>query len=370
MAKTRLTRPLASAMIRPAAVLAAASLLPLGGCSGTVLWPTADQVRPQTVIVGPIVPQESPVVLPASGLERMGSPSDSPISASVTDQRNGAQRLRERAMDHGDRLATVRTEIVNDAAQYHGTKAAIEARLHVGTAADNPTLVAQYETADAALMRLGERAVELEVLADAVDADIVGTDRLAIDVGTTARLPDAIDEDRRQLSIIEAEISQVALALDRLAAEIDADIRRQQRAVASERVALAALAFGIARGETYGADLAAAPAGVAPASIGRAADRAIVTIRFTDESVAYEEPLSAAVDAVLSRDPAARFDVVAVAPDGSDPDALDLDRARASRHADDVRRALIGFGVAPARVQTRTTASAATSSPEVRVFVR
>ena len=73
----------------------------------------------------------------------------------------------------------------------------------------------------------------------------------------------AIEEDHRQLRVLEDDTNQTVVLIDRLSKELNADIARQQSYVASERANLSVLSSSVQAGQLYGsgaAGLSAAPA--------------------------------------------------------------------------------------------------------------
>ena len=196
----------------------------------------------------------------------------------------------------------------------------------------------------------------------------------------TFGLSGAIDEDHRQLEVLEDDVNRTVVLIDRLLTELSDDIRRQA-VVATERNDLNTLALAIKNGEFYGSSLASRAYGtggaqpttpVTRAWLGSPAGsrRPLVVIRFDRPTVNYQQALYTAVSRALERRPDASFDLVAVSPSGGSTAQAALDSGKAWKNAQDVLRALTDMGLPPSRVTLSATTAADTSSNEVRLFVR
>ena len=69
--------------------------------------------------------------------------------------------------------------------------------------------------------------------------DDSSTAHFALDqIGATFNVSGAVDEDHRQLSLLEDETSQTIVMIDRLLGEVSDDVQRQTAYVANERASL------------------------------------------------------------------------------------------------------------------------------------
>ena len=66
----------------------------------------------------------------------------------------------------------------------------------------------------------------------------------------------AIDDDHRQLAILEDEVNRTVVLIDRLLNELSEDIARQSAYVSNERSNLTTLSLAIKNGELLGSSLA------------------------------------------------------------------------------------------------------------------
>ena len=81
----------------------------------------------------------------------------------------------------------------------------------------------------------------------------VRTAHFALDqIGATFNVSGAVDEDHRQLQLLEDETSQTIVMIDRLLKEVSDAIQRQTAYVANERANLTTLAAAIKNGDFYG----------------------------------------------------------------------------------------------------------------------
>ncbi|MEE9544464.1 MAG: hypothetical protein V3V55_02560, partial [Rhodospirillales bacterium] len=277
---------------------------------------------------------------------------------------------------HNSGLQQLRARMVQDSQRYHGTIAAVNARLQVGTTPGNPILVRQYNSAQADLDRISADIGEMNKLATAVTGDSTMSAFLSESTRAAFGVSGAIDDDHRQLAILEDEVNRTVVLIERLLKEISDDVRRQTNYVASERRNLNVLAAGVKGGEIFGASLIThvAAAAFGPEEAARPADtsgrRALVVIRFDRANVPYQQALYAAVSRVLERRPDAIFDLVAVAPSGGGPARVALNSTKSRRHAEDVLRSLVEMGLPPTRVAVSGKTSGGAKTNEVHLYLR
>ena len=166
-----------------------------------------------------------------------------------------------------------------------------------------------------------------------------------------------MEDDHRRLRILEDEVNQNAIVIDRALLLLNDEINRQQQYVTEERTALVQLAADINAGQSYTTtqQRSAAPArptaSVTPASLGQR--RALVIIRFDQPDVAYEPALYQALSRALERRPDAVFDLVAVSPQGGSP-------AEARQNAEAVFQSMTNMGLPAERVAMAAMGSAST----------
>lgn len=350
------------------------AVLLVGGCSFAeeTLFPTSGTA------------QTAPVTPPSLGSSNFEAPgvtngvaTGTFVGNKVGSLRGDLGALQDMLTRHNMALQGIRGDTVQDSQRYHGTVAAINARLQVGTTPGNPILNQQWNAAQGELDRINEDVLKMTRLANEVTNSSAMAAYLLESVRAARQLSGAVDEDHRQLRILEDETNRTVVLVERLLTELSDDINRQQAYVANERQNLNTLAVAIKNGQLYSSALtggraaAAMPAAFdAPMPAARGGDMALVTIRFDRANVNYESALYTAVKGALDRRPSASFDVVAVSPTGSTPGAQALGATSVRRNAESVVRSLTNMGLPANRIRVSQTTSPAVNSGEVQVYVR
>lgn len=379
------------------AVIAAAGLLSACSYMSDSLWPT---------VSGDAPPPRERVAIPASPAEANTQPTLSPGAApapvavaaapGVQPQATGTyvgqkvsqlfgelQRLQAQLQQQNQTLQQLREQTTQNAQRYHGTVAAITARLQLGTTPGNPILTSQWNAAQVELDRLASDIGALNGLAN----QVAGNSSLAAYILESSRaayqLSGAVDEDHRQLAILEDQTNRTVVLVDRLLAELNEDIARQTAYVANERANLTTLSQAIKNGELYGPSLMSRA--FAPTSGGRESfstpttpasgfnaggRRPLVVIRFDRPDVAYQQQLYQAVSKTLEQRPEAQFDLVAVAPGAGSAAEGALGQSQSRRYANQVMRSLTDMGLPASRVTLAATTNPGSATNEVHIYVR
>ena len=380
-----------------AAIVGAALLLPACSFTEEALWPSLTGEDPAGAPAqaqdGQAVEQQqaqapAPVAVgqPVFGNSNFqpqgvtpGTSTGTFVGKKVIELRAELKRLQASISQHNGGLQQLRAGIVQDSQRYHGTVAAINTRLQVGTTPGNPILVQQFNNARGDLERINNNTGELNRLATAVSSDSTMSAFLSESTRAAFSVSGAVDEDHKQLAILEDEVNRTVVLIERLLKELAEDVRRQTNYVATERSNLNLLSAGIKGGEIFGASLAnQAIVSAAGNSIfqgpARAQDtsdrRPLVVIRFDRPDIPYQQALYAAVSRVLERRPDAVFDLVAVAPSVGGPARVALNSNKAQRFAEGVLRSLIDMGLPPSRVAMSGKTSAQSKSNEVHLYLR
>ena len=412
---------------RPVAAIAAVVLL--GGCSsfGEELWPslTGEEPAEGGTLVGrsaepsteriviepsqaeqttattatnvpygvapvPSVPTRgAPPILGTSSFEQTavtpGGATGTYVGQKVHQVRSELSGLRTNLAQRNGGLQQLRGTTVSNAQQYHGVIAAIQARLQVGTTPGNPILVNQWQTAQLQLNNVSNDVGNMNALASQVAGDSAMAAYILESTRAAYSLSGAIDEDHRQLTILEDEVNRTVVMVDRLLNELSEDISRQSSYLATERRNLTILSVAIKNGELYGPSLTnrafaspsiasqlagagqtAALASPAPAA-GR---RPLVIIRFDRPNVDYAQALYTAVREALDRRPNAIFDLVAIAStQGNTADAARNTNA-SKKNTEGVLRSLRDMGLPADRINLKASQSATAASNEVHIYVR
>jgi hypothetical protein len=347
------TLPDTSSTTAPAATASMPGTLP-GGAGGS------------SVAAGPNI-SITPVTIEA------GVNTGTAVGQKVAQLRADVAGLQDKIVSAAQRLADLRGQAGASAASYHDTKARITTHLQMGTTRGNPELVAQWNSAQTSL---DELTANINAL-NALGTDVSGSaSRAHFDLDTiqsTYNVSGAVDEDHRQLSVLEDETDQTVVLIDRLMRQISEDVQRQTAYVANERANLTTLASAIKNGELYGSELGAPmlASTTAPASYGATpSGAALVTIRFDRADVQYQQILYTALSQALQARPGAGFDIVGVSPTRGTASAVQLAQTSARRHAQEVMRSMTDMGVPATRLGISSATDPSITSSEVRVFVR
>lgn len=296
------------------------------------------------------------------------------VGQKVAALRNDLSQLQATLTAQNTTLQQIRNQVAQDSARYNGTVAAISTRLQLGTTPGNPVLVQQWNEAQNELDRLGTGVLQMNRLASDVAATSGMTAYLLESVRAARSLAGAVDEDHRQLRILEDDTSATTVIIERLLNDISTDAQRQQQYVNAQRVEMNALAVAIKSGQYYGSSLSVARANAVQAGHSSfsgstlPSDRPLVVIRFDRANVSYEDALYTAVKGALERRPNAVFEVYAVSSASGSTAVLGETTAR--RNADAVVRSLTQMGLPSERIRLSSATSNSASNGEVRVYVR
>lgn len=298
------------------------------------------------------------------------------VGAKVESLRNELRTLQDTMVDQTGRVNTVRARATANSRDYHTTRGAITSRLQRGTTPGNPELVTQWNTAQAELDAISSDINAMSGLSTEIATNASTANYLLEATQATFSLSGAIEEDHRQLRILQDETRQTTVLIERLLTELRDDIARQTTYVANERSSLTTLANAIKAGELFGSGLsvsniapaaATAPSRQAPAAAGTPA---LVTISFDRPNVQYQQALYTALSRALEVRPAAQFDVVAVSPSAGSPDRVQLAQSQSRRNAEAVVRTMNEMGLPADRIRLSATTRGDVGASEVRVYVR
>jgi len=302
-----------------------------------------------------------------------GSDTGTAVSKTTQNLRAALQGLENHLATNAQRLADLRAAGAGQASAYHESKARITTRLQVGTTRGNPELVGEWNNAQAALDQLSSQINQLNALGTDLSGDSSTAHYTLDNISATFNVSGAVDEDHRQLAVLEDETNQTIVLIDRLLREVSQDVQRQTAYVANERANLTTLSGAIKNGELYGADLGAPMmASTSPiiSSSGSYGGAALVTIRFDRSNVDYQQILYTALTQALQSRPSSSFQVVAVSPTRGTASAVQLAQTDAKRHAQEVLRSMTEMGVPATRLAVSSATDPGLAATEVRVFVR
>jgi len=335
---------------------------PAFNASGTVSAPKS--ARPPLSTVAPDIADLPPFTYTTTAI--------APKVRAVRDDYNGLLLShRERTVE----LARIRTASVEAARAYHGTTAAIEARLQQGTTPDNPILSQQWSTAQAALTGLGNEVVAMNRLSADIAADVRRGGYIQNKIAATLKLPGALDEDHRQLHMMEDALDGEISRLNNMLADVTDELQRQSAYVANEQANMQTMRLAIKNGRLYGTSLANVAYNTRSGPSGSAASVApgsapLIVVRFDTPNPNYEQALYNAMSRALERKPDAQFDLVAVSPEIGDPAQSELTKNQTKAYAQTVLNSITDMGLPSNRLRLSSASSARASTSEVHLYVR
>jgi hypothetical protein len=148
-----------------------------------------------------------------------GADTGTAVNKTIQSLRAQVAGLQQRLASNSARLGELRNQGAGAAGAYQDAKAHITTRLQVGTTRGNPELVAQWNTAQSQLDALSANVNALNALGTDVTNDS-STAHYALDqISATYNVSGAVDEDHRQLRLLEDETSQTIVMIDRLLRE-------------------------------------------------------------------------------------------------------------------------------------------------------
>jgi hypothetical protein len=300
-----------------------------------------------------------------------GSNTGTAVSNTIANLRAQLMSIEDHINGNAQRLAGLHAQAGENSTAYHEAKAHITARLQAGTTRGNPELVAEWNTAQSALDQLSTNINALSTLGTNVANDSSNAHYVLDQITATFNVSGAVDEDHRQLSVLEDETNQTIILIDRVLRNVSDDVQRQTAYTANERANLTTLAGAIKNGELYGGDLGGAPMlAMSTAASASYSGTPLVVIKFDHANVEYQQILYAALSQALQTRPGSSFSVVAVSPTRGTVTAVQLAQTAAKRHAQEVMRSITDMGVPASRLQVASSTDPNATASEVRVFIR
>ena len=219
---------------------------------------------------------------------------------------------------------------------------------------------------------MNTNSAALNQLSAKISADTANTDYLVEAIRSAYSISGAVDEDHRQLRVLENEAGQTSVLMHSLLNEINSDISRQQQYVKTANTNIAKLSSAIRVG-SFGVNntpLSRSPLLVAnndvadqvnaevPAFVG---GRPLFSVRFTGKNVDYKDGLKKAIANAVAKKKNVVFDVLAV---------NSLKSTSANEYASKIFQEIIELGITADRVNLSSKIDAEADYPSVMVFVR
>jgi hypothetical protein len=299
-----------------------------------------------------------------------GSDTGTQVNKTVQTLRAQISGLETKLAANAQRLSDLRNNGAAAAGAYQESKARITTRLQVGTTKGNPELVSEWNSAQTSLDTLSANINQLNALGTDVTGDSSSAHFALDQIGATFNVSGAVDEDHRQLSLLEDETNQTIVLIDRLLKEISDNVQRQTAYVSNERSNLTVLSSAIKNGELYGGTPGLTAAAATNSLQFAASGTPLVVVRFDRPNVDYQQVLYAALNQALQSRPNANFQVVAISPTRGNAASVQIAQTTARRHAQEVMRSMTDMGVPASRLNVASSTDPAAAASEVRVFVR
>ncbi len=292
------------------------------------------------------------------------------VNKTIQVLRNQVMALQQKLSANYGQLTQLRNQGAGAASAYQEAKARITTRLQVGTTRGNPELVAEWNTAQGQLDALSANVNALNAMGTDITNDSSSAHFALDQIGATFNVSGAVDEDHRQLQLLEDQTSQTIVMIDRLLKETSDAIQRQTAYLANERANLTTLAAAIKSGDFYGGGVTSSLGSGGVMQSAAYVGSPLVVVKFDRPNVDYQQILYAALNQALQNRPGANFQVVAVSPTRGTAASVQIAQSTARRHAQDVMRTMTDMGVPATRLNVGSTTDPNATSSEVRVFVR
>ena len=181
-----------------------------------------------------------------------GKPTGTLVGNKISTLRDDLKRLQASIDIENNDLQAVRSKSNANSKTYHERVAVMRSKLQLGTTPGNPMLVGAWNAAQEQLEKVNDDIGEMNSLSSRVAADASMSAYLLDATRASFGISGAVDEDHQQLEVLEDEVSQTVVLIERLLTELSDDIRRQSNYVANERNQLNTLALAIKNGEFFG----------------------------------------------------------------------------------------------------------------------
>lgn len=346
----------------------------LGGCtySSDAIFPSLFGSESQEQTIEEKNAAEAGIVLGTTNFEPVNisevSNTGTFVGQKVITFRNELSQLQNSIKANNGQLQQIRTSVVNNALQYHKTVGMIEAKLQVGTTPGNPQMFEMLGQAQNNIQTMSTNSAALNQLSAKVAADTANTDYLVESIRSAYSISGAVDEDHRQLRVLENEAGQTSILMHSLLGEVNSDITRQQQYIDTANNNIVKLSDAIRVG-SYGvnnvpmmrAPLSANAVRRPVASVAATGGKPLFAVKFASKDVKYKEGLKQAVANAVAKKSDVMFEVVAVnSPQGNS----------AQGYASKIFQEIIAMGVSADRVNISARTDAKVKTPAVMVFVR
>lgn len=311
-----------------------------------------------------------PIAIVPLDAAQLGQPSGSPVGARVAQLQSDLARLQQAGVRQVQRATQLQADMDASVASYQIAVGSLKSGQPGGTAANS---AGEWQRAQAQLRTVSATLDQMSGLSNDVAKNVAFAAFLLQSIREAGAAPNAVDQDRRQLGLLENSADQTSGSLDRLLEGLRRQVLSQSHFLGVEGAKLAQIAPPSA-GAVTGTPLPPQPTAsgriAAPAGAGLASGRPFVVIRFDNPGVEYEQRLYEAVSAALARSPDVAFDLVAVAPAIGTSEEITSNSEAARASSEKVMRSLLAMGLPADRVSVSQVTDPNVQSNEVRLYVR
>lgn len=291
------------------------------------------------------------------------------VGQKVLTFRSELSQLQDSIKANNDELQKIRSSVVNNALQYHKTIGTIEAKLQVGTTPGNPHVFKMLAQAQNNIQTMSTNSSALNQLSAKVAADTANTDYLVESIRSAYSISGAVDEDHRQLRVLENEAGQTSILMHSLLNEVNGDISRQQQYVDTANANIAKLSdairvgsFGVGNVPLGSSNLLNSANKIQSVNTTAAntAGKPLFAVKFNSNDVKYKDGLKQAVANAVTKKPNVIFNIVAI---------NSLQGNNANDYASKIFQDIINMGVSADRINISARTDAKSSVPSVMVYV-
>lgn len=290
------------------------------------------------------------------------------VGQKVITFRTELAQLQNAIRNHNEELQRIRGSVINNALQYHKTIGTIEAKLQVGTTPGNPQMFTMLQNAQSNIQVMNSNTNSLSQLSSRVASDAAMTTYLLDSIKAAYTVSGAVDEDHRQLRILENETNQTSILINSLLSEINADASRQKQYIDTASNYIVNLSEAIKVG-SYGVNNSPLNSSMVSPTFSRDAaisGKPLFVAKFNKSGVKYHDGLKRAVSSAVAKKPSVMFEVVAINPISSNH----LTKSASNNYASEIFKEIVDMGVSADRISLTSRSSGDATASEVQIYIK
>ncbi|MFI3242344.1 MAG: hypothetical protein R3Y43_07240 [Alphaproteobacteria bacterium] len=276
--------------------------------------------------------------------------------------KNELKTVQKNIAFNSSELKKIKASILSNSANYHSTLAAIESKLQVGTTPGNPEVYAMLNTIQNNIQLMDSNSIALEQVTRRITADADLTSSLLDSIRSTYVVSGAVDEDHRQLRVLENEAAQTSILIQSTLAEINTDYARQVQYSQSATNYVNELSKAVKVGNFTGSvqDLPSyqkpTKAFTKPTYTGATTASALMSINFNNGTPNYKDTLQTTIKEAIKRKSNASFDIVSL-------------NSVSPQNANNIFQEMVNAGANPSNINI-SAINDGTSGASVQIFVK